>query len=137
MVKEHLKSLFPKFITIYNFNNNIESSHIAFCLSNTGGIAIDEYFLVSNDKFNIIDYNLDTNKISESESDEIAMNIVIYLLHEYLGHKKFHYSEKYCYSPQKIVKNHKLVDLKYEKDFKKNDEKSEYNLFLVYFILYF
>ena len=127
-VKNHLKLLFPKFLTIYNFNNNVESSHIAFCLSNTGGIAIDEYFLLSKDKFNKIDYNLDVEKISESESDEIAMNIVIYLLHEYLGHKKFHYSEKDCHSPKKIVRNHKLVNLKYEKDYNKNDTKSEYIL---------
>jgi hypothetical protein len=56
------------------------------------------------------------------------MNIVIFLFHEYLGHKKFHNSEDGSCSPKKIVRNNQLIELKYENLFEKTDENSEYIL---------
>lgn len=128
MIKNHLKALFPKSLTIYNFNDKKEHDHIAFVAAHTGGIALDEYFLVLNKELKDIDYNSNSQNISGKDSDEIAMNIVIFLFHEYLGHKKFHISEDGSCSPKKIVRNNQLIELKYENLFEKTDENSEYIL---------
>ena len=50
MVKNHLNELFPKFLTIYDYNNSRERSYEAFCSQQTGGIAIDQNYLIPNDK---------------------------------------------------------------------------------------
>ena len=55
------------------------------------------------------------------------MNIVLYIFHE-LGHKKFSYSNDRKVSRKKIVKNNRLIELKFENEFKKNDKKCEYIL---------
>ena len=128
MIKNHLKALFPKSLTIYNFNDKKEHDHIAFVAVHTGGIALDEYFLVLNKELKDIDYNSNSQNISGNDSDEIAMNIVIFLFHEYLGHKKFHNSEDGSCSPKKIVRNNQLIELKYENLFEKTDENSEFIL---------
>ncbi len=131
-VKKHLKSLFPKSVTIYNFYKSQEHIGRAFCTSTTSGIALNEVFLLPENINNKdIDYNSNKNEnISEEESDEIAMNIVLYLFHEFLGHKKFHSSEGGNDSPKKIVKKNKLVTLKNESDFNINDKNSEFILIL-------
>ena len=130
MVKKHLKSLFPKSLTIYNFYKSQEHNGRAFCTNKTSGIALNEIFLLPENNNNIdIDYNSNNNQnISEEESDEIAMNIVLYLFHEFLGHKKFHSSEEGNDSPKKIVKKNKLITLKNQSDFNINDKNSEFIL---------
>ena len=128
MVKNHLNELFPKFLTIYDYNNSKERSYQAFCSQQTGGIAIDQNYLIPNDKCKDIDFNSKTLDISQNDSNEIAMNIVLFLFHEFMGHKKFHNSETKNDSHIKIVRNNKIIQLKYELDFKKNDENSEYIL---------
>ena len=130
MVKNHLNELFPKFLTIYDYNNSRERSYEAFCSQQTGGIAIDQNYLIPNDKCKDIDYNSKTLDISQNDSNEIAMNIVLFLFHEFMGHKKFRNSEAKSDSPIKIIRNNKIIELKYELDFKKNDENSEYTLFI-------
>ena len=65
MLKKHLRSLFPKSLTIYNFNGK-EDSGIAFCSPHTGGIALNEIYLVPKEKYNIIDYNSSSQNISEN-----------------------------------------------------------------------
>ena len=130
MVKKHLKSLFPKSLTIYNFYKSQEHPGRAFCTDKTSGIALNEIFLLPENNNNIdFDYNSNNNQnISEEESDEIAMNIVLYLFHEFLGHKKFHSSEEGNDSPKKIVKKNKLITLKNQSDFNINDKSSEFIL---------
>ena len=128
MVKNHLNELFPKFLTIYDYNNSRERSYEAFCSQQTGGIAIDQNYLIPNDKCKDIDYNSKTLDISQNDSNEIAMNIVLFLFHEFMGHKKFHNSEAKSDSPIKIIRNNKIIELKYELKFKRNDENSEYIL---------
>jgi len=128
MVKNHLNELFPKFLTIYDYNNSKERSYEAFCSQQTGGIAIDQNYLIPNDKCKDIDFNSKTLDISQNDSNEIAMNIVLFLFHEYMGHKKFHNSETKSDSPIKIIRNNKIIQLKYELNFKRNDENSEYIL---------
>lgn len=127
-VKNHLNNLFPKFLTIYDYNNNKVRDYEAFCSQQTGGIAIDLNYLIQNDKCKDIDFNSQTLNISENDANEIAMTIVLFLFHEFMGHKKFRNSVNKNSSPIKILRNNKIIQLKYELDFKKNDEKSEYIL---------
>ena len=127
-VKNHLINLFPKCLTIYDYNNNKIRDYEAFCSSQTGGIAIDINYLSPNDKCKNIDFNSKSFKISQNDANEIAMNIVLFLFHEFMGHKKFHNSSNQESSPIKIVRNNKIIQLKYELDLKKNDENSEYIL---------
>ena len=127
-VKNHLINLFPKCLTIYDYNNNKIRDYEAFCSSQTGGIAIDINYLIPNDKCKNIDFNSKSFKISQNDANEIAMNIVLFLFHEFMGHKKFHNSSNQESSPIKIVRNNKIIQLKYELDLKKNDENSEYIL---------
>jgi len=119
MLKRHLRSLFPKSLTIYNFNEK-EDSDIAFLAPHKGGIALNEIYLVQKEKYNIIDYNLNSQNISESESNVIAMNIILYLLHEFMGHKQLDNSDE--------SRNNQLIELKHENEFKNEYEKSEYIL---------
>ena len=128
MVKNHLNELFPKFLTIYDYNISKERPYQAFCSEQTGGIAIDQNYLIPNDKCKDIDFNSKALGISQNDSNEIAMNIVLFLFHEFMGHKKFRNSEANNDSPIKIVRNNKIIKLKYELDFKKNDENNEYIL---------
>ena len=127
-VKKHLIELFPKFLTIYDYNNDKERNYVAFCSRQNAGIAIDLNFLVPNEKCKNIDFNSKNPGVSQNDANEIAMNIVLFLFHEFMDHKKFHNSETRKDSPQKIVINNKLIQLKYELDFKKNDTNSEYIL---------
>ena len=128
MVKNHLKSIFPKSLVIFNFHNKKISDYIAFCSTQTGGICLNENYLVDNKELKDIDYDLNDKKISEKDSDEIAINIVLYIFHEYLLNKKFLHSDKGTLSPKKIIRNKKIMELKYEKDYKKIDDISEYIL---------
>ena len=127
-VKNHLINLFPKCLTIYDYNNNKIRDYEAFCSRQTGGIAIDINYLIPNDKCKNIDFNSKSFKISQNDANEIAMNIVLFLFHEFMGHKKFHNSSNQESSPIKIVRNNKIIQLKYELDLKKNDENSEFIL---------
>ena len=127
-VKNHLINLFPKSLTIYDHNNNKVRDYEAYCSRQTGGIAIDLNYLIPNDECKDIDFNSKTLNISQNEANEIAMTIVLFLFHEFMGHKKFHNSVNKDSSPIKIVGNNKIIQLKYELDFKKNDENSEYIL---------
>ena len=129
MVKQHLKTIFPESLTIYNFYESKEHPGRAFCVTSTGGIALNEIFLLPSDKYDKnIDYNSNNQNISENDSDDISMNIVLYLFHEFLGHKKFHNSEKGTLSPKKNAKDNKLFKLKSENESYKKETNSEYIL---------
>ena len=128
MVKNHLKELFPKCLAIYDYNNFKERSYEAFYLQQTGGIAINQKYLIPNDKCKDIDFNSQTLDISQNDSNEIAMNIVLFLFLEFMEDKKFHNSESKNDSSLKLVRNNKTIHLKYKLNLKKIDEKSEYIL---------
>ena len=53
------------------------------------------------------------------------MNIVLNLLYELMSNKNIHNSEGENTSPNIILRKNKLIELKYEKDFKKDDDNSE------------
>ena len=116
MVQSHLYELFPE-ILLFFYSENL---NLANTNRNTGCIAINEYNIkLENDKNNII---YDKNVYDEIYSNEIAMNLVIALLHEYIGYKKFSYSSD-SNSPKKIIDDlNNIVELKYYED-KKEDIK--------------
>ena len=118
MVKKYLKSLFPKTLTIYN-RFNTKNGGRSFYTELPGHIALNEIILASQ-KYYKLDYNSNNTNIPENDSNKIAMNIVLYIFQE-LGHKKFS-------SPKKIVRNNRLIKLKYENEIKKNDKNCEYIL---------
>ena len=126
MIKSHLKSLFPKSLTIFNDGKN-RTNELAFFTDKAGGIGLNEIYLAPEKKYDI-DYNSNKTGKTEEESDEIAINIVLYLLHEFLGHKKFHHSEEGYVSPKKIVKNNSIIELKHVNEFYKNENNCEYIL---------
>ena len=123
MVKNHLKELFPKSLTFYKSNNG----GIAFTSSITEAISINENFILY-DKNNDIDYNSDSLILTNNEINDIAMNIILLLFHEFMGHKKFSLSQNPGTSPKKIIKNKKLIELKHKNENKKNEQNCEYIL---------
>lgn len=125
MMKNHLKTLFPKFIIIYHLNS--DDTGIAFYSDKTGGIAMNEYYMFKG-KYNDLDYNSNDLDLSEKELNEIAMTITLYFFHELFGHKKFSFSEEGEESPKKVIKDNKIIELKYTGDFNIQDKKNEYIL---------
>ena len=125
MMKNHLKTLFPKFIIIYHLNS--DDTGIAFYSDKTGGIAMNEYYMFKG-KYNDLDYNSNDLDLSEKELNEIAMTITLYFFHELFGHKKFSFSEEGEESPKKVIKDNKIIELKYTGDFDIKDKKNEYIL---------
>ena len=111
MVKEHLEDLFPETLVFYNLNHRT----LAFNNSFGGGIAINEYKVVYEIfKVQNIDY---IEPCLLDIADDIAMNIVLALFHEYCGHKKYHSSfpntNEIVYSPKKYInKANEVIELK-------------------------
>ena len=111
MIQEHFKELFPETLVFYNLNHGT----LAFNNSFGGGIAINEYKVVyENFKVQNID-NIEPCLLDIA--DDIAMNIVLALFHEYCGHKKYHSSfpntNEIVYSPKKYInKANEVIELK-------------------------
>ena len=71
--------------------------------------------------------------ITGEEFDDIAMKIIIDLIHEMMGHKKNSLNEPGNLSPKKIInKKNEIIELKYYKEIEQNNnninDKSEYIL---------
>lgn len=126
MIKSHLNDLFPKSCIFYKKDND----NIALTSCKCGGIAINEIYVLPEKKKNEnINYNLLNNNLTTEECEDISMNIVLFLFHEYMGHKKFALASKGKESPKKVFnKQSKLIELKYKNEFKENDYDSEYIL---------
>ena len=111
MIQEHLEELFPETLVFYNLNHGT----LAFNNSFGGGIAINEYKVVyENFKVQNIDY---IEPCLLDIADDIAMNIVLALFHEYCDHKKYHSSfpntNEIIYSPKKYInKANEVIELK-------------------------
>lgn len=123
MMKNHLKELFPKSLTFYKSNNG----GLAFTSTITEAISINENFIIYDNKSDI-DYNSDNLKLTNNEINDISMNIVLLLFHEFMGHKKFSFSQNTGSSPKKILKNKKIIELKQKNEYKKNEQNCEYIL---------
>ena len=142
MVKSHLREIFPKILIFCYMNNNEES----FTTPEFYGIVLNEKFLLQNyenikslenleyDR-EIIDIHekINPDVITGEEFDDIAMNIIIDLIHEMMGHKKNSLNEPGNQSPKKIInKKNEIIELKYYKEIEQNNnninDKSEYIL---------
>ena len=135
MLKSHLREIIPQiFIFFY-----MDDSSASFTAPEFYGIVFNEKYVLQNYEningisLNSYDKPVNTqNKIIKEMHDDIAMNIVIYLFHEMMGHKKNSLAEPGTESPKKVInKENKLIELKYykEKEQKSNkDDNSEYIL---------
>ena len=110
-----------------NINNNTNNLQVSKNDLNNINNNLDNLQISKND-LNNINNNIENLKVPENEMDNIAMNIVIFLFHEYLGHKKFSFSEDEAIEPKNIVKNNQLITLKNVKKYKKNKKNVEYIL---------
>ena len=118
MIKEHLNNYFPKIFIFYYLKYNHAFS---FTDSDNGTISFN-LLLKNFNNIKINDYNLDIN-------DNIAFNIVLLLLHEYRGHKKFLFGGNSDLSPRKFVNDYnEIIELKYIGDIVENEKYSEYIL---------
>ena len=126
MIKEHLKEVLSKIVIFYNNENN----DIAFTTPEFEGVGINEFHLLKNYK-NIkgiknIDYNYPYETdifLTEDIINDIAMNIVLILMHENFGHKKYALMGNGNDSPKKIInKKNKLIELMYFGYFTPNEE---------------
>ena len=128
MIKDYLKQIFQKVLLFFN---NKKINKIGFHCK--GGIAINEYYTLEKPfHLNNINY-CDKLLISESLIDNISMKIVLLLLHEFAGHKKYHSgffgNENPESSPIKYINDEiKLIELKYYKNFDANDKNSDFIL---------
>ena len=124
-IKNHLQELIPNILLFYcladgqyaNINKDITC------------IAINAYYLFKeySKKDIILDKFIEND---EDNSNDIAINIFINLLHECMGHKKFVYNRSKSISPKKIFnEKNKIVTLERFCDYKDNkDEDKEYIL---------
>lgn len=143
MLKSHLREIFPKILIFCYMNNNEES----FTTPEFYGIVLNEKFLLKNYENNkfLKDFEYDReiinnyekitpDTITAEEFDDIAMNIIIDLIHEMMGHKKNSLTEPGNQSPKKIInKKNEIIELKYYKEIEQNNnnninDNSEYIL---------
>ena len=117
MIKEHLKEIFPKFLIFYN---NPKSKKYAF--HGIGGIAINEFFLNRTFQIKNIDYDKNMS-IDEKVINSITMNICLEIIHEYMGHKKYHSGFL-----GEFVNGNQIIKLKYYKEYNSDDKNTEFIL---------
>lgn len=131
MIKNHLKDIFPK-VLVFCY---IENDEVAFTTPEFQGIVINEFHLLKNYKevkgIKNIDYNNPyCLSFNEEMQNDIAMNIVLDLMHEVNGHKKFGLTETEVQSPKKIInKKKEIIELKHVSEFNPNvNDDNEYIL---------
>ncbi len=128
MIRKHIKSIFPESLIFFN---SLKKNTLAFHHSPGGGIAINEYKVVYQN-FQIKDLNY--NKICQIDNvDDIAMNLVLLLFHEYLGHKKYNSGFVKDYdkvsSPRNYINElNELIELKYYKDYNAEEKNCDFIL---------
>ena len=110
MIKEHLKELFPETLLFYNS----KKPNLAFFCSPAGGIVINEYKVVY-EKFHVDNINYSEPYYLDN-ADNISINIILTLFHEYCGHKKYHSEFKNdndeIFSPKKYInESNEIIEL--------------------------
>ena len=133
VLKSHLKDILPQ-ILIFCY---MENEEIAFTTPEFGGIVINEYNFLKKYKNELkslrINYSSPSRqceKLTLEQVNDIAMDIVLDLIHESLGHKKYLLAGQGILSPKKIIKKKELIELKYIKEYNPNNlnDKNEYVL---------
>lgn len=133
ILKSHLTDILPQ-ILVFCYNENEE---IAFTTPEFGGIVINEYHFLKKYKDDLNSLNINysypsrgSEKLTEDQIDDIAMDIVLDLIHESMGHKKYLLVGQGILSPKKIIKNKELIELKHINEYNSNNanDNSEYVL---------
>lgn len=113
-IKAHLKEIFIETLITYKNKQNI----CAFIITTTGAVAINLSEVPNNDCFFL------EKKLKDYESSkgkDIAAKIIVFLLHEIYGHKKFLYDKKEdIISPYYFIQDNKIYFLDYIKSISKD-----------------
>ena len=127
MIKSHLRQVYPKVIV---FCNAVDGN-VAITESETGGIIINDFYLINKNNINYASNNLPN--ISDEKKDDIAVTIYLENMHEASGHKKYALSEQENVSPKKIFnKNNEIKTLEHQGNYVSGDNNSEYILTSTY-----
>ena len=118
MMKLYLTEYFPDILLFYNLK---KSDSKAFTDRDNGTISINEFNLLK--PFNNIN-KIDYNSYEQNYCDDIAMNIVLILLREYIGCRKFPFSPNKKINPKKFININKELD-ELKNDFNEKRKKSE------------
>jgi hypothetical protein len=106
-IKEHLEEIFIETLITYKANKGT----CAFIISKTGAVSINLYNIPEHDKY-FLEKKLEENEMTGGKN--VAAKIVVFLLHELNGHKKFLYNrEEYIDSPFHFIENGKIYFLDY------------------------
>ena len=106
-IKSYLKDIFIETLITYKVNKNICS----FVTNKTGSVAINVNEIPYFDEFSLED-TLETYEITKGKN--VAAKIIIYLLHEIYGHKKFLFDkEKFITSPFNFILKGEIYFLDY------------------------
>ena len=106
-IKQHLEEIFIE--TLITFKANKRTC--AFIISKTGDVAINLYNIPEHEKY-FLEKKLEENEMIGGKN--VAAKIVVFLLHELNGHKKFLYNrEESIDSPFYFIENGKIYFLDY------------------------
>ena len=107
-IKSHLKEIFIDTLITYKANKRISS----FIISKNGAVAINLSEIPGYEKF-FLEKKLEKYELTQGK--DVAAKIVVFLLHEICGHKKFLYEKKkFIYSPCHFIQNGKIYFLDYK-----------------------
>jgi len=106
-IKKHLEEIFIETLITYKENKRT----CAFIISKTGAVAINLYNIPEHEKY-FLEKKLEENEMAGGKN--VAAKIVVFLLHELNGHKKFLYNrEDSIDSPFYFIENGKIYFLDY------------------------
>ena len=106
-IKEHLEEIFIETLITYKANKET----FAFIISKTGAVSINLYNIPEHEKY-FLEKKLEENEMAGGKN--VAAKIVVFLLHELNGHKKFLYNrEESIDSPFHFIENGKIYFLDY------------------------
>ena len=105
-IKKHLKDIFIDTLITYKMKNQT----CAFIVRKTGAVAVNIKKIENIDNF-FLEHRVEPSQIKQAKN--VAVKIVVYLLHEMHGHKKYLYNKDNIPSPYYFIKDGNIYYLDY------------------------